>query len=262
MVICLGKGDTVFEISFLATSLQKKWKSLRDSYARELSKKKKDKSGSGATGRKQYVFFEQLCFLETVAKSTKSSFEGEEHEDSVDDTIDDNKEAEETTAPTCSRKRSRLSQNKESVEEANLLSLLKAKFLTRETEDEEKDEDKLFMLSLVPELKKIPEHLKLDTKGEIINVIKRARQQIAPPAFGNYALSQPGPSFNSRVQYQDGYRHAHSQDWQHSARSQSHRTLIDMNTGSTVYSQNTVSPPGTMASSPSDSRSTSATSEI
>jgi hypothetical protein len=57
---------------------------------------------------------------------------------------------------------------------------LKAKFYSRETSNENKDEDTLFMLSLVPELKKLPEPVKLDTKSEILNVLRRARNQSIP----------------------------------------------------------------------------------
>jgi hypothetical protein len=47
----------------------------------------------------------------------------------------------------------------------------------KESEDasrkEEDDEDKLFLLSLVKEIKKIPEENKLDAKSEIIQTIKK-----------------------------------------------------------------------------------------
>jgi hypothetical protein len=52
-----------------------------------------------------------------------------------------------------------------------------AKFYNREISNENKDEDTLFMLSLVPELKTLPELVKLDTKSEILNVLRRARNQ-------------------------------------------------------------------------------------
>jgi hypothetical protein len=55
----------------------------------------------------------------------------------------------------------------------------------------------LFMLSLVPELKKVPDAMKLDIKTDLINVFTRARLQHPIPTFG------PVPShrdcFNARV---------------------------------------------------------------
>jgi hypothetical protein len=39
------------------------------------------------------------------------------------------------------------------------------------------------MLSLVPELKKVPDAMKLDIKTDLINVFKRARLQHPAPAF-------------------------------------------------------------------------------
>jgi hypothetical protein len=39
------------------------------------------------------------------------------------------------------------------------------------------------MLSLVPELKKVPDAMKLDIKTDLINIFKRARLQHPAPAF-------------------------------------------------------------------------------
>jgi hypothetical protein len=55
-----------------------------------------------------------------------------------------------------------------------------AKFYNREISNENKDEDTLFMLSLVAELKKLPELVKLDTKSEILNVLRRERNHSIP----------------------------------------------------------------------------------
>jgi hypothetical protein len=52
---------------------------MRDSCVRELLRRKKEKSGSGApTGRKQYTCFDQIRFLETAVKPTKTSAEEED----------------------------------------------------------------------------------------------------------------------------------------------------------------------------------------
>jgi hypothetical protein len=46
----------------LAKDLQKKWKNLRNSFARELAKRRSVRSESEATW-KTYIFLEQLSFL-------------------------------------------------------------------------------------------------------------------------------------------------------------------------------------------------------
>jgi hypothetical protein len=166
--------DDIF-FFFSASNFQRRWKSLRDSYTRELAKKKKEKSGSGASGRRQYVFFEQLRFLETSVKSTLNSIV-DENEDRCQNDPSPVEEAEEHAVPTRKRKKN----IKEPTETDHLIENLKAKFYSRETSNENKDEDTLFMLSLVPELKKLPELVKLDTKSEILNVLRRARNQSIP----------------------------------------------------------------------------------
>ncbi|KAG0723941.1 hypothetical protein GWK47_041659 [Chionoecetes opilio] len=52
--------------------IRKKWKAIRSCYARELQKKRKENSGSGARRRRQYIYFEDLSFLGTVSKQTTS----------------------------------------------------------------------------------------------------------------------------------------------------------------------------------------------
>ncbi|KAL4142130.1 hypothetical protein QTP88_004647 [Uroleucon formosanum] len=63
----------------LAQQLQRRWKSLRDSYQREnLLRKKEKASGSAKSNRTQYVYFEQLHFLapSITNKNTTTNFDG------------------------------------------------------------------------------------------------------------------------------------------------------------------------------------------
>jgi len=61
---------------------------LRDSYNRELARRKaENKSGSAAKSRKTYVFFEQLKFLEITVKKTTSSMGTDNHEDDNTSTV-------------------------------------------------------------------------------------------------------------------------------------------------------------------------------
>jgi len=61
----------------LGLDLQKKWKSLRNGYVKELKKIKTVKCGSAAPVKSSYLFFRRLQFLQpTVQKnSTESNFE-------------------------------------------------------------------------------------------------------------------------------------------------------------------------------------------
>lgn len=43
--------------------IQRKWKSLRNCFTRELTKQKSEKSGAGSSNRKKYMYFDILTFL-------------------------------------------------------------------------------------------------------------------------------------------------------------------------------------------------------
>jgi hypothetical protein len=142
-----------------------------------LLRKKKEKSGPASLkGRKQYTYFDQLRFLKTVVKPNKMSLEEIENLQSTEGIGEGPVEKK---APVVAQKRIySKSFKKEPLEEEQLFTVLKEKLLQGSTkESETNDEDTLFMLSLVPELRKVPESMKLDIKGELLNVFKRARLQ-------------------------------------------------------------------------------------
>lgn len=78
-------------------NLQRKWKSLRNSFAREQAKRKTLKSGSGTKSWKTYVYFNQLSFLSTCVgnKLTTSNLSPIYNDDELDadtETVTDNEE--------------------------------------------------------------------------------------------------------------------------------------------------------------------------
>jgi hypothetical protein len=85
---------------------------------------------------------------------------------------------------------SRSRSKSESSEYRKLFAVLKEKLLQGSTKQPEtNDEDTLFMLSLVPELKKVPEAMKLDIKSDLLNVFKTARlQQRGTASFAHLSL--------------------------------------------------------------------------
>lgn len=127
-------------------------------------------------GRKQYTYFDQLRFLKTVVKPNRMSLEEVENMQSTEGLAE---VPAEDKAPVMAQKRiCSKSLKKEPLEEEKLFTVLKERLLQGSTkEPDTNDEDTLFMLSLVPELRKVPEAMKLDIKGELLNVFKRARLQ-------------------------------------------------------------------------------------
>lgn len=81
----------------LVQNLQRKWKSLRNSFAREQAKRKTLKSGLGSKSWKTYVYFNQLSFLSTCVgnKLTTSNLSPIYYDDELNadtETVTDNEE--------------------------------------------------------------------------------------------------------------------------------------------------------------------------
>lgn len=167
---------------------------MRNSYLRELLKQKNVKSGSSARNRKQYVFFNQLNFLQTVVKNTTSSLTEETTTD-VNDINGSDEETEVCAAKPIPQIRKFTSKQKEIEEEKDLLKVIKNKISGEQQPQITYDEETMFLLSLVPELKKIPENFKFDVKMEIMNVFKKAKLQMQQSS--QYDFPSSSQQFNS-----------------------------------------------------------------
>nr|XP_027237922.1 uncharacterized protein LOC113829043 [Penaeus vannamei] len=161
--------------------IQKKWKGIRTCYSRELLKKKKERSGSETCGRKQYVYFESLHFLGSVPKQT--AITGDEglaataSMDSEHEVVQDISQGLQKEDWEAERPRSRFLRKRPNIEEeGKLVQILKKILKEGETSPSEKDEDRLFLLSLVSELHKVPADKKLKLKSDIITAIAEAQQ--------------------------------------------------------------------------------------
>lgn len=154
---------------FPAVEMQRKWKSFRDSFRRELAKTKQTKSGSGAdTGRKQYIYFKQLMFLLPICE-TKPQQEGEEAQGS-------NTEVESITPQS-----TRLGQKRKKISvatEEHLLIQKIAKNMENKAKETEKDDpDRHFLLSLLPHFKSLREDTKLEVQGQFISILQQYKRR-------------------------------------------------------------------------------------
>lgn len=159
---------------FLGKYIQRKWKSLRDSFIREINlQEKESRSGCGGSNRKKYIYFEQLQFLihrstnkRNITLTDDDGSKFHPHRDAVA-TAAENKDAVFDRAKKLSKKRKKLTlANVELKQRTEQIS-------QKEDEVERSDEEQLFLLSLVTEMKKIPEDHRLDARCEIILVIKK-----------------------------------------------------------------------------------------
>ncbi|XP_027229943.2 uncharacterized protein [Penaeus vannamei] len=190
-IFCSGNTKEKRDV---ALTLQRKWKSLRDCYARELKKQKTLPSGSKAR-QNTYIYFRRLQFLENsdAGKDTVSNLEKNE-----DETTSDDEDVIVERGTTTNSKQKKLKLN---PADKHFADILERNLLERRKEEENRnDDDRLFCLSLYKELKKVPENLRLMTKIEVLNVIHRAQT-----------------SATSRLMRQVNNPHPHSQSLPHAS---------------------------------------------
>lgn len=97
-------------------------------------------------------------------------------------------------------------------EDEALIHILKEKLAKRKHDSTDKqDEDTLFMLSLVPELKKIPDHARLQIKSELLTCIINAQKFYS--AYPSTSSSQIGlvQNYSALGQYYDPAYHGNMQ---------------------------------------------------
>lgn len=206
---------------FVAATLQRKWKSFRDCFARELNKSRRAKR-NGISFRKnhQYLYYKQLLFLKKVITTSNKSASNTTDEDvSVsDENEDENEDMNEIMVPKFqlqkglkinqSTKTKKVRPNFEFIDVPDPENPTRLKIpqqpetSTEQSESDEirnidtpqkydnfeqiiqqrdesnslmNDSEKMFLLSLVEPLKKVPEHLRLATKIELMKVIHNAQ---------------------------------------------------------------------------------------
>lgn len=184
---------------FTGTLLQKKWKGLRDGFVREMKKKKTTPSGSGASGKAKYIYFERLMFLErsTRNKITESnintaSVAAEEQEFSGD--------GEDVMRPPRSQTKKKKKLN---AADEEFLSIIKTNLASgnqpQTSNQVESDDDKLFCLSLHKELVKVPEENRLQTKIELMKVLQ-AHQALCLKSAAARSDYQPSTQYHYQTE--------------------------------------------------------------
>ncbi|XP_075983668.1 uncharacterized protein LOC142981554 [Anticarsia gemmatalis] len=143
LIFCEGY-DNEEKKKILSSSLQKKWKSLRDNYMREVKKIKTVKSGSGASKTSTYIHYNRLRFLQAsiANKDTESSF-GADNASTSSEVAEVEISSGFKSPKSTSRKKQKLNPADERF--ANILEQsLAQKNVSHPKEDD--DEDKLFSM--------------------------------------------------------------------------------------------------------------------
>lgn len=139
---------------------------------KECRRKKNIKSGSGAKKNNQYRFYNQLLFLKPFAgknKTTNSLPAGDyeslgESNETVEGPYEDR---------SLITKRKKSDPSEEMTRE--LIDTLKSSISKKENAE---DPDRQFMLSFVPDFKKVPDRLKSIVKINIIKYISQAQDEM------------------------------------------------------------------------------------
>ncbi|XP_050358745.1 uncharacterized protein LOC126779039 [Nymphalis io] len=173
--------------------LQKRWRNIRDAFVK-AHKAKESKSGSAAKKKVPYVFYDNLLFIKDTVTVNRTDGNGTGNDDENTSIQTEINVPSMSSLPPKRRKKN----NDDNEVGAQLVGVL-SKNLERKNMDD--DDDRLFFLSLVKEFKKIPEHRQMQTKLDILKVIKDAQQ------FFDY--SNASWSFSRANNTYRGYQTAH-----------------------------------------------------
>lgn len=162
--------------------VQRRWQNFRTCFARELKKQKETHSGQSPDRRKKYIYFDQLLFLLPITENRPTVSDvrpvdevPQNEEENSEQTIDNNNASNrrddiQPNTSTFVRPSVSRPKKKSAPYEQQLLDILKKK--KENVNVEEIDEDKHFMLSLVPPFKKFNDEEKYQAKMEFLRVIR------------------------------------------------------------------------------------------
>lgn len=144
----------------------KKWRNLRDTFKRQLEVEKKIRAGH-IIKKKVYIYFKHMSFLLPHVQSDSNVDGGSEGDPTSSQNVYGTK-----TSP-----RRKVSRATEPATYANSYT-------------EEIDEDKHFLMSLVPSFKRMTEDEKLTAKMEILKVIKTVKKNSAAAAVDRLSFHE------------------------------------------------------------------------
>lgn len=182
---------------------------MKDSYAREKRRLSSVKSGSATVRKSPYIYFKFLTFLTTNTPPTNT------HSNIPTDDPDETQielEVQPTMEPTTSRApfETRVLAKKRKPQDDVGQQLIKV--LKDSAEDRRKrendvllDEDKLFMLSLVNDFKKVPDELKLSVKRQFLNILEQNQPRKTSDINTRQYQGQQNYQFNTYPSYNQQY---------------------------------------------------------
>lgn len=156
--------------------VQRRWKNLRTCFARELREQKLVKSGQPASKRRKYKFYDQLLFLIPTVQVRETS--GNAELNVSDEELEETENLQSPPVIPSTHTTSNSMLNKKMSYEERLIHILEEK--KNETAPRVDDSDTNFALSLVPMLKAIPTHQKIDAQIQILQLLKNFQNNLPP----------------------------------------------------------------------------------
>ncbi|XP_032521297.2 uncharacterized protein LOC116773037 [Danaus plexippus] len=157
-IVAIFGGDDISasDRHLLRLTLQKRWKNIRTSFARELKRQKN--YGSGANRKSEYVYYKQLRFLSNVMNIAEKEADDEPEYVYYDVDVEFNQTSDDNKY------------------EQRIENKFKRKMIDDEDtiDDNEDNEDRLFLLSLHERLRRIPKSKKTAIKIKLLSIINEA----------------------------------------------------------------------------------------
>ncbi|XP_032664068.1 uncharacterized protein LOC116840870 isoform X2 [Odontomachus brunneus] len=182
-------------------NLRGKWRNIRDYFMKELKLQKSQQTGPAGRKRKKYMYFDRLMFLMPMVENKRASVmtitpcKSEESEGEVDNpmieeydmplahggaSIGSNREYLQPSTASykmCPRYPKQLCETSFAPLDNEIHDILSSHSSQRVTLDED-DYDKMFLLSLLPIIRQVPEEKKLDVRIQMQQVLAMA---LRPP---------------------------------------------------------------------------------
>ncbi|XP_005112792.1 uncharacterized protein LOC101858236 [Aplysia californica] len=180
------KGMSDLHRKLKGKEVQQRWTNLRHCFQRELREQKKTLPGPAAKRRRKYIYYDRLLFLLPTLEQRETTVSNGQPDEDKDEIAEPTETTELpgdvakeplapitsaacdcNTAPKTSKKRKRYSSDSGTSCEQKLLDILRE----RVHKTEEIDEDKLFLLSFLPAMRRMSSETKFEAKMEILRIM-------------------------------------------------------------------------------------------
>lgn len=171
---------------------------MRICYSREIKKNERIRAGTRRVTNHKYMYFDQLNFLDAVSRKVPDPLQVKK-EFKLESEDADNKTWKDRVTLTRQDNGEAITKRVKE-EQSEVVTSLKIVKTENPPRPEENEEDKLFLLSLLSEMHKVPAQNKLKLRSDIITAIANA-QALTPQQWlpTQYSPAQDGFQLNKHT---------------------------------------------------------------